>query len=237
MIICATWFTPYFWTTQSIILSRPRSSKSISISGSDTRSGFKKRSKSRSYLIGSTFVIPVQYATADPAADPRPGPTETPMSRACRVKSWTIRKYPGYPVFSMVASSNSIRSFISSVSSSYRILAPSKVRCLRYLFSPLFPLSASSAGSLNSSGISNLGRSTSWAKVKFSALSTSSLVFTMASGIAANWVFISSWSLKKYSWLGSPYRNPRPLPIGSLCFAPSFTQSKISWALASFFSP
>ena len=60
VMICATWFAPYFLITQSITLLRPSSSKSISISGIDTRSGFKKRSKSRSYLIGSMFVIPVQ---------------------------------------------------------------------------------------------------------------------------------------------------------------------------------
>ena len=33
-----------------------------------------------------------QYATADPAADPRPGPTDTPILRAAAMKSCTIRK-------------------------------------------------------------------------------------------------------------------------------------------------
>ena len=33
-----------------------------------------------------------QYATAEPAADPRPGPTEIPSERAAAMKSWTIRK-------------------------------------------------------------------------------------------------------------------------------------------------
>ena len=39
--------------------------------------------------------MPTQKATADPAADPRPGPTDTPISRALEVKSCTIKKYPG----------------------------------------------------------------------------------------------------------------------------------------------
>ena len=37
--------------------------------------------------MGSTLVMPMQYATAEPAADPRPGPTETPISRAALQKS------------------------------------------------------------------------------------------------------------------------------------------------------
>ena len=60
VIICATLFLPYFSTTQSITLDLPSSSKSMSISGNDILSGFKNRSKSKSYLIGSTFVILVQ---------------------------------------------------------------------------------------------------------------------------------------------------------------------------------
>ena len=39
---------------------RPSSSKSVSISGSEIRSGFRKRSNSRSYFRGSIFVIPRQ---------------------------------------------------------------------------------------------------------------------------------------------------------------------------------
>ena len=45
--------------------------------------------------MGSTLVMPTQYATAEPAAEPRPGPTLTPISRAAVVKSCTIKKYPG----------------------------------------------------------------------------------------------------------------------------------------------
>ena len=49
--------------------------KSMSISGIDTRSGFRKRSKSNSCCSGSMSVMPSAYETSDPAADPRPGPT------------------------------------------------------------------------------------------------------------------------------------------------------------------
>ena len=68
--------------------------KSMSISGIEMRSGFKNRSNSNSCCRGSMFVIPSEYATSAPAADPRPGPTGIPFSRACRMKSHTIRKYP-----------------------------------------------------------------------------------------------------------------------------------------------
>ena len=54
------------------------SSKSMSISGILMRSGFRNRSKISPYLIGSMSVIPRQYATRLPAADPRPGPTIMP---------------------------------------------------------------------------------------------------------------------------------------------------------------
>ncbi len=68
-------------------LDRPTSSKSISISGMEILSGFKNLSNSKSYLIGSILVIPKQYATADPAADPLPGPTDTPIFLAAAHKS------------------------------------------------------------------------------------------------------------------------------------------------------
>src|SRR6187402_211113 len=51
---------------------RRRSQKSTSMSGSDTRSGLRKRSKMRSKSIGSTSVIRMDQATSDPAAAPRP---------------------------------------------------------------------------------------------------------------------------------------------------------------------
>ena len=71
--------------TYSIILSLPSSSKSISISGSDILSGLRNLSKRRLYFIGSILVIPIQYATTEPAADPLPGPTVTPNSFALLV--------------------------------------------------------------------------------------------------------------------------------------------------------
>ena len=42
--------------------------------------------------MGSIFVIPIQYATTEPAAEPLPGPTLTPISLALFVISCTIRK-------------------------------------------------------------------------------------------------------------------------------------------------
>src|SRR6476619_775448 len=49
--------------------------KSMSKSGIDTRSGFRKRSNSNSYSSGSRSVIFSEYATSEPAPEPRPGPT------------------------------------------------------------------------------------------------------------------------------------------------------------------
>ena len=69
----------------------------------------------------------MQYATTDPAADPLPGPTVTPKFFASLVISWTIKKYPGYPVFLIVFNSKSILSFSSSVIFSYLLSAPAYV--------------------------------------------------------------------------------------------------------------
>ena len=114
VMICATLSWPYLSSTHSNTLPRPSSSKSVSISGSDIRSGLRKRSNSRSYFIGSILVMPRQYATTDPAADPRPGPTITPnSSRAELMKSCTMRKYPGNPIVFMICSSNFTRSCTS----------------------------------------------------------------------------------------------------------------------------
>ena len=55
------------------------SEKSMSKSGMLTRSGFRKRSKRRLYLIESTSVIPRQKAARLPAPEPRPGPTGMPF--------------------------------------------------------------------------------------------------------------------------------------------------------------
>ena len=92
VIMCATFSLPYFSVTQRNTSPRPSSSKSISISGKDIRSGFKKRSNSKSYFKGSISVIFKQYATTEPAAEPRPGPTDTPILRAAEIKSCTIKK-------------------------------------------------------------------------------------------------------------------------------------------------
>ena len=92
VITCDIWSLPYVSSTYLNTLYRPSSSKSISISGIDIRSGLRKRSKRSWYLIGSILVMPRQYATADPAAEPRPGPTEIPFLLAADMKSCTIRK-------------------------------------------------------------------------------------------------------------------------------------------------
>ena len=77
----------------------------MSMSGIDTRDGLRKRSNSRSYLIGSRSVIHRQYATAQPAALPRPGPTRMPRSRANLMRSQVIRKYDENPMSLMTLSS------------------------------------------------------------------------------------------------------------------------------------
>ena len=83
---------PYFPRTYSMTSPRRSKQKSTSTSGMDTRSGFRKRSKSRSNVSGSTLVMRSEYATSEPAAEPRPGPTGMPRSRAARMKSETMRK-------------------------------------------------------------------------------------------------------------------------------------------------
>ena len=64
----------------------------MSMSGIDLRPGLRKRSKSRSYFIGSISVMSSAYAASEPAVEPRPGPTETPFRFAKLTKSQTIRK-------------------------------------------------------------------------------------------------------------------------------------------------
>ena len=77
----------------------------MSMSGIEIRLGFRKRSKSRSYRIGSRSVIRRLYATAQPAALPRPGPTRMSCSRAWRMRSQVMRKYDENPMSLMVRSS------------------------------------------------------------------------------------------------------------------------------------
>ena len=61
---------------------RRRSSKSMSMSGIETRSGLRNRSKSSPCAIGSSSVMPSAYAISAPAAEPRPGPTRMPSRLA-----------------------------------------------------------------------------------------------------------------------------------------------------------
>ena len=79
VIICATFSRPYLCVTYSITSPRRFMQKSISISGIEMRSGFRKRSNSSSCCSGSISVMPSEYATTAPAADPRPGPTGMPL--------------------------------------------------------------------------------------------------------------------------------------------------------------
>ena len=53
--------------------------------------------------------MPSEYATSEPAPEPRPGPTGMPLLLAQLMKSATIRKYPEKPIFAMVFSSRSRR--------------------------------------------------------------------------------------------------------------------------------
>ena len=57
VMICATFSRPYLRVTYSITSPRRRSQKSMSMSGSEMRSGFRKRSNSRSNCSGSTSVM------------------------------------------------------------------------------------------------------------------------------------------------------------------------------------
>jgi len=111
VIIWLTWSSPYFCFTYSMTSSRRNAQKSISISGISLRSGFKNRSKSRLYFIGSSSVISRQYDTIEPAAEPRPGPTGIPCCFANCIKSHTTRKYPENCIRCITDSSYSIRFF------------------------------------------------------------------------------------------------------------------------------
>ena len=130
--ICATDFSPYLPLTYSMTFSRLLSAKSISISGIETRAGFRKRSNSRSYCSGSTFVMPSAYATMLPAALPRPGPTGTPRRFAASIKSCTIRKYPAYPMVRITSISWFSRCSISGVMEGYRLAIPSRASFSKY---------------------------------------------------------------------------------------------------------
>ena len=64
--------------TYLITSSRRFMQKSTSKSGIDTRSGLRNRSNSSLNWIGSRSVIRSDYATGEPAPEPRPGPTGMP---------------------------------------------------------------------------------------------------------------------------------------------------------------
>ena len=71
--------------TYSMTSPRRSMQKSMSMSGGLTRSGLRNRSKISPKRNGSMSVMPRMYATSEPAADPRPGPTGMPFwSRVVR---------------------------------------------------------------------------------------------------------------------------------------------------------
>ena len=119
-----------------------------------TLSLFRNLSNMRLYLIGSISVICRQYATIEPAAEPLPGPTVIPFSRAYLIKSHTIRKYSTNPMLFITSSSllsleNKISAFgPETVSSPYLVFSPCSQRDFKN--SNLFPL--------KSFGKSNSGR-------------------------------------------------------------------------------
>ncbi len=82
VMIWATLSRPYFFVTYSMTSPRRASQKSMSMSGGLIRSSFRKRSKMRSFSIGSMSVMRRLQATRLPAAEPRPGPTGIPRSFA-----------------------------------------------------------------------------------------------------------------------------------------------------------
>jgi hypothetical protein len=61
------------------------------MSGGPSRSGERKRSKSRSAATASTLVMPRAKQTAEFAADPRPW-QKMPLSWQKVTMSWTMRK-------------------------------------------------------------------------------------------------------------------------------------------------
>ena len=64
----------------------------------------------------------------DPAPEPRPGPTGMPLSFAWRMKSQTMRKYPGNLIFAMTSSSTSRRRRYASRSTAWPCEASSSKR-------------------------------------------------------------------------------------------------------------
>ena len=103
--IWATLSWPYFsiayWITSFLYLS----SKSISISGRDFLPLLRNRSKINPYSSGSIPVIPKQYETIDPAAEPLPAPVLIFLFLENSIKSPTIKKYEENPIEFMTSNS------------------------------------------------------------------------------------------------------------------------------------
>ena len=86
----------------------------MSISGIEILSGFKNLSNNRLCSIGSSSVIPREYATILPAAEPLPGPTGMLCSFAQFIKSQVNKKYAGKPILKITDFSYSYLSTIES---------------------------------------------------------------------------------------------------------------------------
>ncbi len=90
--IWATRSAPYFSVTYWMTSPRRWSSKSMSKSGIEGRSGLRNRSKKRPCSRGHRSVIFSAYAASEPAPEPRPGPTRMPLFFDHWMKSATTRK-------------------------------------------------------------------------------------------------------------------------------------------------
>ncbi len=113
--------------------SRPSLQKSMSMSGIEMRSRLRNRSNRRSCFSGSTSVMPSAYATREPAALPRPGPTGIPCSLLQRMKSHTMRKYETNPMCSMTEVSSASRASTAAESGlPYSRAAPSRQSRRKY---------------------------------------------------------------------------------------------------------
>ena len=141
-------------------------------------------------------VIPSEYATSDPAADPRPGPTGMSIFLAASTKSQTMSIYPGNFIEFMIS--------ISTLSLSLYSWCLSSGTIFRRFSSPRFDSSSKSTISFSSeystsgNGISMLDSfARSLANLKLGGVGSPSFISTLhlsaiscvassASGISAN---------------------------------------------------
>ena len=92
VIIWLTFLYPYLPSKYLIASARRLRGISVSISGNSKRPGFKKRSKKKPFLIGSTLVIFNTYEIILPAAEPLPGPHKISLLLHHSNQSHNIKK-------------------------------------------------------------------------------------------------------------------------------------------------